>query len=156
TYELLYWPAWLVWADVARLVLAFGKADFKQVFITFEEFPAIKQEQRFGKIPRLTIRSPDGNVRYIWESRSINEYLAATFGFLPREEFARADVMSYVLSLNEISDAMGNISLFADLDARRAHWYKLRDSTIPEALAYHERALATKTTDGPFYTGRNV
>ncbi|KAH7090062.1 hypothetical protein BKA62DRAFT_776720 [Auriculariales sp. MPI-PUGE-AT-0066] len=152
TYEILYWPAWRAYADVARLILELGCADYTNDFIIFAESYKIKPFQRFGKTPRLTIKEEDGSVKYIWESRAINEYLAAKLGFLPHgDEYARADVMSYVHSLNELAEAMNFIGIIPNLDDRRSYWTKLHDATIPDALEYHERAVA-----GPFYGGTSL
>ncbi|KAH7088630.1 hypothetical protein BKA62DRAFT_627255 [Auriculariales sp. MPI-PUGE-AT-0066] len=116
--------------------------------------PAIKNEQRFGKVPRLTVRHADGTETHIWESRAIYDYVASELGFLPTNPLARADVNSLVFSLYEILDIIACNAV--NSEARTAYLAKLRDIKIPEILEYHEKYLTEKKSAGPYYGGEKV
>lgn len=83
----------------------------------------------------------------LWESSAIESYLAEVLGFLPiSSPFARADCLAHRASLSELTT--GFISGASDVEERRALIEKHRTETIPNHLAYHERAVVR-----PFYCG---
>ncbi|KAH7092675.1 hypothetical protein BKA62DRAFT_626085 [Auriculariales sp. MPI-PUGE-AT-0066] len=117
--------------------------------------PAIKNEQRFGKVPRLTVRHADGTETHIWESRAIYDYVASELGFLPSNPLARADVNSLVFSLTRSLTSLPAMPI-ETVEARTAYLAKLRDIKIPEILEYHEKYLMEKKSAGPYYGGQKI
>jgi len=61
TFELMYFHLRMV-GDVPRYLLDIGGATYKNVFLTDDdEFWPIKEDNLFGKLPRLTIKAADGS-----------------------------------------------------------------------------------------------
>ncbi|KAH7090158.1 hypothetical protein BKA62DRAFT_101009 [Auriculariales sp. MPI-PUGE-AT-0066] len=157
SYEVLYSSISRGRADVIRLMLSLSEPEVKwsnNLIPSLSKMPAIKNEQRFGKVPRLTVRHADGTETHIWESRAIYDYVASELGFLPSNPLARADVNSLVFSLYEILDIIACNASIETVEARTAYLAKLRDIKIPEILGYHEKYLMEKESAGPYYGGQ--
>ena len=92
----------------------------------------------------------------LWESRPINEYLALELGFLPKDALARADLLSFVYSIYEVGDAFGATSVHSTPELRKEYWLKTRETTLNSALTWHEKYLASRGGNGPFYAGDKV
>lgn len=89
----------------------------------------------------------DATPQTLWESSAIESYLAEVLGFLPvSSPFARAECLAHRASLADLT--YGFLSGASDVEGRRALVEKHRTETIPNHLAYHERAVV-----GPFYCG---
>ncbi|KAH7096604.1 hypothetical protein BKA62DRAFT_719153 [Auriculariales sp. MPI-PUGE-AT-0066] len=152
-YELVYYRFFSA-GDVARLVLDYAGANYKNVFVNRESMDAIKADQRFGKVPRLTIKAADGSEKHLWESRAIQEYIADVFNLFPSSDpFDRADSIAFVCSLYEIFDMFQAIWLYPSLDARRMFWTRLKNERVLQTLRHHEKHLAINSASGMFYHG---
>jgi hypothetical protein len=81
-YEILYFPAWGR-VDVTKMILEISGAQYKHVsvgfevrkaatftnglhftsFATLQDWPSVKPSQKFGHVPRLSIKGADDNVK---------------------------------------------------------------------------------------------
>ncbi|KAH7092754.1 hypothetical protein BKA62DRAFT_723186 [Auriculariales sp. MPI-PUGE-AT-0066] len=157
TYDIFYPRLRGGLADTPLLLLALGEANYTLTAAPFRhEFGPLKDEQLFGKVPRLTIKSENGTETRLWESAAITGYLAAKFGFLPQDELTRAHLNSFVCSLYEIADACGLLQTFPTPELRKEYWIKLRDVRLPEMFKWHEKYLAARAADGLYYAGDKI
>ncbi|KZV88608.1 hypothetical protein EXIGLDRAFT_678800 [Exidia glandulosa HHB12029] len=157
TYDVMYFQ-FPGMADISRLILETVGAKYTNTFITDESFKPIKHEQRFGKVPRLTVKKPDGTVSYVWESKAIHEYLAEVFNLLPdgasSDPLLRAECMSNIHSLYEQMDRLMMMRIMPTLELRKV----VRDMSVadklPKALEYHEKIVAQ--SGGTYYFGNKL
>ncbi|KZV87508.1 glutathione s-transferase variant 2 [Exidia glandulosa HHB12029] len=157
TYELLYWQIPGL-ADITRLILEAVGASYTNKFVTRETFKEIKEEQRFGHIPKLTVKAPDGSVVHIWESKAIHNYLADIFDLLPEgahtSAVKRAECFSNVFSLYEYMDRLSMIRVMPTLELRKEVRELAMSDKLPKALQYHEKLVAQ--SGGPYYYGKKM
>jgi hypothetical protein len=143
-------------------------------FPNSQEWSAAKADQKFGVLPRLTVKSADGSVKvsswtpyyshgdltiyiviqHLWESVAIEAYLAETFGLLPVAAFERAESMSIVYSLNEMKDKVSNtVNLPTPEERGKVHLTHINE-TIPNHLKWHEAII--ERGGGLYYNGNKV
>ncbi|KAH7104388.1 hypothetical protein BKA62DRAFT_694541 [Auriculariales sp. MPI-PUGE-AT-0066] len=156
TYDLLYFPIYKARADVARLLLAAGGAQYTNSAPPPNEFGSVKNDQLFGKLPCLTVKQADGSETKLWESRAIHEYLADELDLLPKEKHARAEFNSLTFSIYEAIDTVGTMSSLPTPELRKEYFASLRDAKLPDILSWHEKYLAAKNKSGPYYGGDKI
>jgi len=139
SYEILYFNFWGR-IDITQMILELSDAKYEHV-VAGQDWLNLKSEQRFGVVPRLTIKSADGTTKYLWESVAIDAYLAETFNLLPSTSFERADAMSIVYSLRELADKVSSTVKLPSVEERgKAHRTHIAQ-TIPNHLKWHEEII---------------
>jgi glutathione S-transferase len=135
------------------MILEFAGGQYKNVIVG-TDWPTLKADQKFGHIPRLSIKSSDNSVKYLWESAAIEEYLSEKFGLLPSSPFERAESMSIVYSLYELKDKVtATVNLPTAEERGKAHHTHCTE-TIPKHLKWHEAIL--ERSGGVYYNGDKV
>ncbi|EJD38235.1 hypothetical protein AURDEDRAFT_154150 [Auricularia subglabra TFB-10046 SS5] len=153
TYKMFYFK-FPGLADISRLMLDAVGADYENVFVENEAWASgLKAEQRFGRVPRLTVKTPDGTVQHIWESRAIQAYIADAFDLVSpgTEALARADVVSTVFSLYEAQDRLALLQAMPTRELRKAVFDLALNDRLPATFTAHEKLVV-----GPFYYGEKM
>ncbi|OMJ14743.1 Glutathione S-transferase 4 [Smittium culicis] len=107
-FELLYFPI-KGRALTSQLLLSLADADWKN---SVPEWPKDKETMPYGRLPVLIETEQDGSEFVLTESRAIEEYLAARFGFLPAGIKNLAVSCQYINQIFDIVEAFVNIVSF--------------------------------------------
>uniref|UniRef100_A0AC35UBY0 Glutathione S-transferase n=1 Tax=Rhabditophanes sp. KR3021 TaxID=114890 RepID=A0AC35UBY0_9BILA len=83
--------------EVTRMLLKIGGQDFVDNRIAIEDWPKIKDQQPFKRLPVVEI---DGVV--IAETRAIEQYFAGQFNLLGKNAIESALIMQFVLALDDV------------------------------------------------------
>ncbi|KAI6177476.1 hypothetical protein M3Y97_00911600 [Aphelenchoides bicaudatus] len=84
--KLYYFDSRII-AEPTRLVLVYAKADWEDVRIPRDEWPAMKEKMPRGKVPVLEV---DG--KYLTESAAICRYVANKYGLAGNDSWEKAKV----------------------------------------------------------------
>ncbi|KAJ7708133.1 hypothetical protein B0H17DRAFT_1031792 [Mycena rosella] len=153
TYELLYFRP-PVWSKVDVILLELEFIDAKYEYINGgDDWAALKKEQKFGQLPQLAVKNPNGTVQHIWESLSIELYLGEKHGLLPTDPFEKATSISILSALRAIQDIPRVPPALAPEIRATMHETFIAE-TVPAAFKWHEAIL--EKSGGPYYAGEAV
>ncbi|KAJ7598395.1 hypothetical protein C8J56DRAFT_913931 [Mycena floridula] len=153
TYELLYFPSWAR-SDIMRMVLEFTDVKYDYSVVGPENWGAIRNEQKYKHLPRLTVKKADGTSVHLWESLAIELYLGEKHGLLSSDLLERANSIGIVLSLRDLQDKIPGDTVLQDIALRAAKHKNSITETIPNALKLHEAIL--EKSRGIYYEGDKV
>jgi len=152
TYEVVYFSFWGR-ADVVRMMLDVAGAPYENKLLAFDqEWFMMKDQQRFGHLPKLVIHNEDGTTNEIWESVAIENYLAEVLGYYPdgADLLVKADLQSIRAALLELRDTVRQ-TMILPKELRADEHKRHIAETIPTYLKYHERLIK-----GPYYYGDKI
>jgi len=154
SFEILYFNTWGR-VDVTQMILEYSGVPYEnKTFDRPEVWPALKSEQKFGKVPRLSIKSADGTVKHLWESSSIELYLAERFSLLPSSPLERAEVSSVYFSILDLKTKITTTVNLPSFEERGKTHAKHIAETVPGDLKWHEKII--EKNGGTYYYGDKV
>ena len=92
--------------------------------------------------------------QHLWESSSIEFYLAEKHNLLPTSLFEKANALSIVSSLFSLRDEIATTVNLPTAELRGEKHKKHIQATIPGLLVWHEKLL--EESGGKFYAGDKV
>jgi glutathione S-transferase len=146
-FELLYFPG-TGRAEVARAILAYAEADWTNTFPK-PDWPSIKSQQPFHKVPVLTEYEPDGTKFILAESAIIERYLAQKFGLTAETLKDRA----HLDSISEHYHGLANKATPAMFgsDEKKAQALEEFKVYLKSFITIHEGLLAKNGSNGHYH-----
>ncbi|OQR81854.1 glutathione S-transferase, partial [Achlya hypogyna] len=136
-------------AEFIRLLLAYGKVDFKDTRYAFPDYFANKSslDLPFGQVPTLRVN----NTTY-GQSLAIARYAAKLTGLYPADPLAALEADAVVDALVELFNAVVDaVYKTPDAAQQQAKFDTINHETFPRMLRQLEARVV-----GPFFTGNDV
>lgn len=120
-------------AEVSRLMLAYTGTKYEDNrYKTKEEFDIDKQAGKFsgsmGKLPYLEVKTPEGNIVTISQSKSIERFIARRYGLTGSDEFEEARIDSICESVRDVTELCYKAdSLYSDREKEEFYRSKFKE-----------------------------
>ncbi|EJD43986.1 hypothetical protein AURDEDRAFT_114492 [Auricularia subglabra TFB-10046 SS5] len=154
-YEVTYFRVPAL-GDMPRMILDVAGASYENTFLDFQvNWPAVKEDMVFGRVPRLTIHNADGSKKELFESFVIEAYLAETLSLVPgTDAFSRAECLSVSSSIRDMDDKVSAARDLPTVEERRERHKKNVAEIIPSYIRYYERFVVAR--GGPYFFGNKL
>jgi len=90
-------------AETSRLIFAYAGQPYEDIRYTKDNWPSVKQNFFYGKVPVLEVIQKGGEVKQLSQSSAIARYLGEQFGLAGKDSWEKAKV-------NESSDVLKDVA----------------------------------------------
>uniref|UniRef100_A0AC35U363 Glutathione S-transferase n=1 Tax=Rhabditophanes sp. KR3021 TaxID=114890 RepID=A0AC35U363_9BILA len=135
--------------EVTRILLHYVGQEYNDVRISFEQWPKIKADQPFKRVPVIDI---DGV--QIAQSRAIEQLFARRFNLLGKDEIENALIMQYLLSIDDSQEFGRGILHDKDEEKKKQRIEVYVNQTVKPLLVSLEGFLNKNGTG--YFVGSNI
>ncbi|KAF9297982.1 Glutathione S-transferase S1 [Mortierella antarctica] len=149
SFTVYYWGMTSA-GSTARDLLAYGKASWKNVPITFESWAAGTYKTPFRSIPTLAIRSEEGKEATLAESIVVDQFLAKRFHLLGDNEWEEFQIKGFYSNIHYLRERSFMNVTWTHADKRKIALEKFLTKTLPSFIEDHEFHLKANGANGHY------